>query len=443
MDASPLPAYDTALATLLARVERIGVQSVHLEEARGRVLRQAVLADRDQPPFHRAAMDGFAVRVGQIARGKAYRVAGDLPAGAPSQPAPPDHAVMRIATGAPVPPWADAVVPVEQAQIFVDEEADHVRFDLDAAAPGMNVHRQGSDIQRGSIVLHPGTLMGPQHLGIAAAVGAMRLVVSKRPRVTVLTTGDEVVPPDTVAEDLQPQQIRNSNGPMLVAMLTAMGAPPLSHTHVPDESEETLTAAREALSHSHLVITAGGVSVGPRDFLPWAWQTLGLTTLLHGVAIQPGKPVFAAGEEAGAEGISDCGLRISDLPNRGSLPPNPKSEIRNPKLPCSRLVLGLPGNPVSVLVTAHLFAWAVVRAMMEIESGLPWRDVPLAEPARASSKRQIFRAAVLQRDGSARVITGQGSGDLMHTAGADGLIRLPRADGQVAAGTRLPFLELL
>jgi molybdopterin molybdotransferase len=176
---------------------------------------------------------------------------------------------------------------------------------------------------------------------------------------------------------------------------------------VPDDPEMTRAAAREALSHSHLVLTVGGVSVGQRDFLPAAWQALGLTTILHGVNIQPGRPLLAVRD--------DC-----------------------------KLVLGLPGNPVSVLCTAHLFTWPVIRAILgQAPPELPWRTLPLAEPVKGSSKREVFRAAKLETDGAVRVITWHGSGDLVHTAEADGFVRLPLSDEPVAAGTRVPFLEMV
>jgi molybdopterin molybdotransferase len=408
-----LPTYDEALALVLPHAPPLGDEAVPLREALGRVLRRDVVADRDQPPFDRSAMDGFAVKVEDVAKGGALPVVGSVAAGGAAEsfqnPIAPGTA-RRIATGAPLPAGADAVVPIEQAVIEGAPGggggSEKVKFIIDKAAPFQNVHRQASDASRGQVLIRAGTRLGPQHLGIAAAVGDSELLVAERPRITLLSTGDEVVSPEVATCNLEPQQIRNSNSPMLVALLASLGAPLTHHEHVPDEPEITLAAAREALSRSHLVITIGGVSVGQRDFLPPSWKRLGLETVLHGVNIQPGKPVFVA---------RDAG----------------------------KLVLGLPGNPVSVLCTAHLFVWPLLRAMLGAGTGLPWFEVRLVGEVKASRKRQVFRAATLSADGTASVIHWHGSGDLVHTADADGFVRLPLQDEPIAAGTAVPFLPLI
>lgn len=355
-------------------------------------------------------MDGFAVRSQEAAAsGADFPVVGVVAAGGVAesfQKEMPRGTVRRIATGAPLPAGADAVIPIEQSEVTAEGGLERVRFNVTAVAPWQNVHRRASDAQATQIVLSAGTRLGPQHIGIAAAVGASELVVAQRPRITLLTTGDEVLPPTTATNALEPQQIRNSNGPMLAAMLAAIGTPLLRHEHVPDDPEVIRAAAREALAHSHLVLTVGGVSVGQRDFLPWAWQNLGLTTILHGVNIQPGKPLLAVRD--------DC-----------------------------KLVLGLPGNPVSVLCAAHIFAWPVIRRMLgQPCAEPPWRTLPLAETAKASGKREVFRAATALSDGSVRIVKWHGSGDLIHTASADGFIRLPLTDEPVAAGTPVRFLDM-
>lgn len=413
-----LPTYDEALALVLPHAPPLGDEAAPLREALGRVLRRDVMADRDQPPFDRSAMDGFAVRVEDVARGGALPVVGSVAAGgAPESfhnPIAPGTA-RRIATGAPLPAGADAVVPIEQAVIDGQPGSETVKFIIDKALPFQNVHRQASDASRGQVLIRAGTRLGPQHIGIAAAVGESELLVAERPRITLLSTGDEVVSPEVATCNLEPQQIRNSNSPMLAALLAALGAPLTHHEHVPDEPEVTLAAAREALSRSHLVITIGGVSVGQRDFLPPSWKRLGLETVLHGVNIQPGKPVFVARD-------------------------------------ASKLVLGLPGNPVSVLCTAHLFLWPLLRAMLGAADasggggggeGLPWFRVRLASEVKASKKRQVFRAARLNPDGAASVIHWHGSGDLVHTADADGFVRLPMQDEPIAPETAVPFLPLI
>jgi molybdopterin molybdotransferase len=460
--ATRLPGYDDALARVLRSVPPLGVERVALSAALGRVLREEVKADRDQPPFDRSAMDGFAVRSGEVTPGASFPVVGSIAAGAgPAgiENVMPASAVMRIATGAPLPRGADAVVPIEQATVS-GGSCESVTFHVSQVPPWQNVHRRAIDAARGAVVLKAGTRLGPQHIGIAAAVGAVELVVSQRPRITLLTTGDEVRPADTLTDGLEPQQIRNSNGPMLAAFLAALGVPLLHHEHVPDEAERTLCAAREALSHSHLVITNGGVSVGERDYLPWAWRQLGLNVVLQGVAIQPGRPVLACGDGAGEgtearryEGTKGEGAEPSDHskrePRNSEVARNPQSAITNHQstIALSKMVLGLPGNPVSVLATAHLFAWPVLRLMLaggdREAAALPWRMAPLREAVTATSRRQVFRAARCHGDGSVSVIRWHGSGDLMHTAEADAFVRLPLQDEPIAAGTMAPLLPMV
>lgn len=400
----PLP-YDDALSLALAACRRLEVEEVRLDAALGRVLRRDVICDRDQPPFDRSAMDGFAVRSGLISPGKPWRIEGAIPAGA--EPASfqvemPRDRVKRIATGAPLPVGADAVIPIEQA----DVQGDDVVFSVASVKAWDNVHRRASDATAGNVAIHAGARMGAWHVGIAAAVGTTALTVTRKPRITLLTTGDEVRPPTTPTDQLQPQQIRNSNGAMLLALLESLHTPALRHLHVPDQADATRDALAEAMRQSDMVITVGGASVGERDWLPRTCDALGLRRVLHGVAIQPGKPVLiAAGESA--------------------------------------VVVGLPGNPVSVLATAHLFALPMIDRMLgSSQTSAAWRSVTLAEPIKATAKREVFRAARCDPAGRVSVVQWHGSGDLMHTATADGFVRLPREDRIVEKGESLPFLPL-
>ena len=416
------PVYDVACERALACVHQLDAEAVDLPDAAGRVLRQVVTADRDQPPFNRSAMDGFAVSAGAVTEDKVFRIAAVVPAGGvlPEDLAiDPAADVVRIATGAAVPGFPgvfDAVVPIEKAD--VDDAGRTVRFTAEPVKPGAAIHPRGADAAAGAVVLRAGTRLGPHHLGVAATVGASELVVTRRPRVVVLSSGDEVRPVDTPTADLPAQAIRNSNGPMLVALLDAMGAEVVRHEHVADETEAVGSACRAAVAEADLVVTAGGVSVGQRDLFPTTWQTLGYETVIHGVAMQPGKPVLVA-RPAGDS---------ADQPQ-------------------AQYVVGLPGNPVSVWATAHLFVWPVVRKMSGHTYGgaLPWRRVWLASPARGNARREAFRAARLvgETREQAEVIAWQGSGDLMHTAAAEGLLRLPVHAGEIPAGTGLSWLPVL
>lgn len=429
-----LPSYDQAHATALSVVSELRREIVPLQHAAGRVLADDIIADRDQPPFDRSAMDGFALRAEAWAPGRNFRVAGNVPAGGglPGDlKIDPTRDVVRIATGAAVPGIFNAVVQIEKAAVSGGDEATVV-FEVEAVGPGMNIHPRGADAQEGAVVIPAGTRLRPHHLGIAASVGATTIGVSCRPRVVVLSSGDEVRPPGTATDDLLPQQIRDSNGPMLVAMLGAMGCEVLRHDHVLDEADAVAEACAKAAAEADLVVTAGGVSVGQRDLFPATWPRLGYETVLHGVAMQPGKPVFIA---------RPPGLSATDSTANPAVVP-----------PYSAVVVGLPGNPVSVLATAHLFLWPMVRKMLGLASGgvasggvLPWRRVWLAAPVKPNARREAFRAArfVGETREQVEVLPWQGSGDLAHTATAEGWVRLPASHAELQAGTGLSFLPLL
>ncbi len=404
----PLPFYDDALTAVLAGVAALETEPVSLTDAPGRVLREPLFADREQPPFERAAMDGFAVASAHWRAQQCWQIAGAVPAGAAwAGNIDPARDVVQIATGAAVPPPFDAVVQIELAQVSSD--AQSVRFTLDHVAAWRNVHRRGADAAARDVLIPAYIRLSPHHLALAATVGITRPQVTRRPRVVALSSGDEVMPPDTATAALEPQQIRNSNGPLLAALLPRLGAQLLEHHHVPDTAAAVAQACAHAAAQADLVVTAGGVSVGERDLFPQAWRALGFTTRLHGVAMQPGKPVLSASGMAAGRPVQ---------------------------------VLGLPGNPVSVLATAHLFAWPLLRALAGDPAPLPWRRVPLAGTATPNPRRDAFRPAALTGPDQQQVamLPWRGSGDLSHTAAAHGLLALPAADAPYPAATPLRFL---
>ncbi|MHC4141453.1 MAG: molybdopterin molybdotransferase MoeA [Planctomycetota bacterium] len=392
-----LPDYAEALATVLAAVEALGqTETVQPNAASGRVLAETIDADRDLPPFNRAQMDGYALRAADLGRVEAFPVAATISAGQPADVGvPPGHCV-AIATGAPLPADTDTVIPHEQS-----DRGDPVRFTVRSIEPGHAVHPCGADARADDTLVPAGTVLGAQHVGIAATVGKRELAVARRPRVTVLTSGDEVRPVDAAIER---HEIRNSNGPMVWELLRRIGAEPIACLHVADELELTTAAVAGALGTSDLLVTVGGVSVGQRDHFPQAFAADGVSFALHGAAIQPGRPLLAGRAPSGA------------------------------------IVIGLPGNPVSALACTCLFCWPVVRAQLGIAPDLPWRQVALAEPVQPNPTRRAFRPAILTDDGRVRVPAWAGSGDLAHTARTDGLVELPVQTQPVEAATSLRFL---
>lgn len=407
---SRLPAYDTALAQVLDALAPLPTaRRVPLAASLGAVLAEPIAADRDLPPFDRATMDGYAVRTEDVQPGAKLLVAETIPAGKPpAQPLAPGTAA-AIATGSPLPVGANAVIPHEQS----DRGFPHVTFPGPRPEPWANVHRRASDARAGQAVLQPSLRMAPHHTGIAATVGCVRPLVSGAPPVArLLTSGDEVVPPAVSTATLEPHQIRNSNMVMLAGTLTAFGAAVDGSVHLPDDPHAIGEAVRRAADEVDVIVTTGGVSAGERDYIPGAIAAAGFREIIRGASIQPGRPICVAARSGGRQVV----------------------------------VVALPGNPVSVLATAHLFLWPVLRRLAGASPDLPWRDVTLAEPIQPNPKREAFRPAVLTASfaegGPAlvRVPSWAGSGDLVHTTPTHGLVRLPLQDARVEAGTPLKFL---
>lgn len=395
-----LPTYDEALAITLTDVERLATETVSLRDAFGRRLAAAVRADRDLPPFNRATMDGYAVRAADIGRVTSLKVVGNVAAGSDVAVSLSEGEVVTIATGAPVPPSADAVIQHE-----LSDRKNPVQFTLDHIKSGQNIHRKGEDTIAGKVVVDAGVRLGAQHVGILASVGCAQVEVASRPRVVILTSGDEV---KDVSEPVAAHQIRNSNAPMLRDTATAMGCEVVRLIHVADDPAATCDAVGEALEHADILLTTGGISAGARDFLPDAFAAHGVSVRVKGAAIQPGKPIFV-----------------------GDVAQSDRRIVR---------VVGLPGNPVSVLATAHLFVGPLVQRLQGVNEDDRWRTANLAEDARPNPKRQAFRPACWDRDGQVRVLSWAGSGDLIHTAMSDGLVALPCQPDPVRAGATMRFL---
>jgi len=402
---SLLPDYEQALTEAMRSVHVLKrTEPVGLDHAVGRVLAEPVRADRDLPPFNRAQMDGYAVRASDLSTSKSLEVATVIPAGASGRVQVPPGTCVRIATGAPVPEGLDTVIEHERTDRG-DLSGSPVKFNIDAVIPGQAVHQRGADARAGQTLIEVGTVLHAAHVGIAAAVGYANVLATARPSVTVLTSGDEVVDPATPTASLQNHQIRNSNGPLLLALLQRFGGGICTTLHVADDREATIAALGRAIETSDLVITVGGVSAGERDFFHVAYEACGVSLSLRGASIQPGKPV--------AVGRTTHG----------------------------KVIVGLPGNPVSVLACAHLFVWPAVRRLMDIVEPLPWRLVTLAESVRANPHRRVFRPAALIDQQQAVVPKWAGSGDLAHTATTHGLLELPVQNGEVPKGTVRRFLD--
>jgi molybdopterin molybdotransferase len=378
----------------LAQGPGLAVEQVDSLQALGRVLAADLVSGVAVPPLDNSAMDGYAVHEADLPAlrqpGTVLPVAQRIAAGQVGQALAPGQCA-RIFTGAPVPAGAGAVVMQEHTEHIerIDAaEGAAVRF-THPVQPGQNIRRAGEDITSGQTVLQRGTRLTPAALGVAASVGAARLPVFARPRVSVLTTGDELVMP---GQPLPPGGIYNSNRHTLVGLVQAVGGVPQDRGVVPDQLAATRQALREAATHSDLIITSGGVSVGEEDHLRAAVQAEGELNF-WALAIKPGKP-FVFGH-----------VRRPD----GSL--------------C--LYMGLPGNPVASFVTFLV----LVRPVLGLLAGQGWAlPRPLMLPAAFDwprpDKRREFLRARLNAKGQVEIHPHQGSGVLMSAAWAEGLVDL-------------------
>lgn len=395
-----LPSYNDALARALSVVHALeDHEVVELVDSVGRILAQAIVADRHLPPYNRSQMDGYAVVASEITNGVTMEVTARVSAGTNEAVELKPNTCVAIATGAPVPEQFDAVVQHELTDRG-DLAGGKVTFIVDEVKIGQAIHRRGSDATQGKELICAGLKLSAQHIGIAATVGEIKVSVIRKPRVIVLTSGDEVVSPNVYPE---PHQIRNGNGPMLASLFETFGCEIIHHQHVKDDPESTTQAVNKALQISDLLVTVGGISAGERDFFPEAFGSEDIAFVVQGAAIQPGKPVMV-GKKA------------------------------------DTMVLGLPGNPVSSLACAYLFGLPIVRALLGVNTQMQWVELPLARSVVPNRNRTGFRPCYLV-DGKIEIPSWQGSGDLSHTSQTVGLAQLPMNDDEISAGELVSFLR--
>jgi molybdopterin molybdotransferase len=323
------------------RMRATGVERVDLSAAAGRTLARALRADRDQPAFARSARDGFACRAEEAGRHEPLRVAGSTRAGQPPPGPLPPRAAWEIMTGAPVPDGADAVMMVEHVETADGSARLQPPRTLKA---GENIVARGAQARAGDELLPAGTAMGAGQIALAAACGISAPDVYARPRVAIISTGDELVPVDC---EPGPGQIRNSSSPMLAAAVADAGGEPwILPTAADDEAalDAVLARATMAEARTNLVLVTGGVSAGKFDLVEPALARKGGRFHFTGVRIQPGKPLVFGEMPRTRHGSEDAAAR---------------TETERPALP----VFGLPGNPVSSMVTFLLFASPVLAAL--------------------------------------------------------------------------------
>jgi len=383
---------DEARAILAVHGERVSrTERVAVSSASGRVVSNALIADRDVPPFARAAMDGFAVRAADTSgaspdRGIELRRIETIFSGSTPIAAVVAGTCAGIATGAPVPDGADAVVMIEHTE----RDGDRVRV-FEAVAPRQNIGRAGSDLVAGEIALAQGTVLTPARLAVAAALGITELEVFRRPRVAILSTGDEIVAPGGRLRD---GQIFDANTTALEAAVIAHGGEPVVAPRTGDE-REALTRAFDACLQEDLVLFSGGSSVGERDF---ALEILAARGTIHfeGLQLKPGKPTIFAD--------------VHGVP-----------------------VFGLPGNPVSCLTNMYLFVGPMLCRMAHLPP--PVQRVVTARLSDAvtspAGRHQVYPVRL---EGEEAVPVFKTSGEITSLARADGFFEIPSEVDRVEAG---------
>jgi molybdopterin molybdotransferase len=394
---------DEALRAVLEAAPRLGAERVSTGEALGRVLAEPIHATRTLPPADCSAMDGYAVRAADLAAaspgaGVALRVAFEVAAGGRGARALAPGEAARIFTGAPLPEGADAVVMQEDV-----EAAEGVaRFRAPVRA-GSHVRPAGEDVRAGEEVLEPGATLGAAELGMLASLGRGGVAVRRRPRVALLSSGDELVEPDEAAEG---GRIVSSNSYALAALCREAGAEP-TYLGIARDRPEELEALLRAGLHADLLVSSAGVSVGEHDHVRPVLEKLGCRLVFWGVRMKPGYPL-AFGRFEGERGP---------------------------------LVFGLPGNPVSAMVTFELFVRPALRKMGGRRSWhLPSVEATLDEPLRKAPGRTHFvRVELSRRAGGlhARSTGNQSSGVLRSMVRARGLLVFPERETELAAGSRV------
>ena len=389
---------EDALELVLQHARPLATKEVSIGEAVGRFLGEDARAVVDLPPFPSSAMDGFAIRA--VDTPGRLPVVARVAAGVPAARALQAGEAMAIATGGVVPEGADSVIPIE----YVVESDNSIEIP-ETVVQGDNVRPRGGDVAAGEVVVPRGARLGAAQVGALAAAGLDRVVCARRPRVAVLATGTELRGP---GETLGPGEIYEANGVLVAAALASAGADIEALPAVADD-ESAHRAALERGLEADVLVTSGGVSVGPHDLVRSILRELGVEEVFWGVAVKPGKPL--------AFGV------------RGET-----------------LVFGLPGNPVSSLVGCELFVRPALLALQgAVVPGPVFREGRLASAVRRNPQRdELVRARSRASDNGVLLepVAGQESHMIVRAAAADALVFAPRGDGELAAGETVRYLPL-
>lgn len=389
-----------ASALIFAAVRPLDTTTVALDQAVGRVMRQVVVAERDQPPFDRVMMDGIAISYAEFETGKrTFELQGMQAAGDETLKLEAGKAI-EIMTGASLPINADCIVPVER--IIVNEHGVHIEANCPAVARQF-VHGRASDHKEGAELLTPGTCISPLDIAIIASCGLADVAVAADPRISVISTGNELV---AAGEPIAAQQIRLSNGPAIAAMLADHGYPDARQAHLVDEIDLLREHIAEHLQQTDVLILSGGVSMGKADFVPQVLADLGVTVDFHKISQRPGKPMwFGMG-------------------------------------PDGQAVFALPGNPVSTLVCCRQYVIPALRHMAGMKPAAP-QFASLTQEVTFKPQLTSFLPVRLLSNAAGQVLAmpvhTNTSGDFAALHGTGGYVELALEQSEFKSGTIVPL----
>lgn len=399
-----LTSIDEALNQFFASVHvgKLQSEDILIKASLGRVLAKDIICPRDVPPFNRSAMDGYAVKAEDVFGASETNpvilsVKGISSVGKPSSEILGRGEVMRIATGAPMPEGADAVVMVEFTEATGPDKVEVYR----PVAPSENISSRGEDVRKGQLILRAGTFIKPQDMGIMAALGLTKVEVTKRPVVAVLSTGNELV---DLGSEVPPGKIVDSNRVTLLAMAEASGAEPADLGIVPDERDVIIKRMREGLASADLILVSGGTSVGERDLLPDVVNSLGRPgVIVHGIAMRPGRPTALCAVEG-------------------------------------KPIILLPGFPVAAMIAYEIFAESIILRMLGASTRLWERPTVRAEALRrvpsSLGNRSFVRVIVMKKGGRYvfELLRATGSGIISSMVKANGMLIIPENKEGVEEG---------
>jgi molybdopterin molybdotransferase len=393
-----------AFERIKANLRPLENETVKLQDAPGRVLAEDVTADIDSPPHDKSMMDGFALRSEDVGSGmRRFEILETIAAGAWPKKTIAAGTASRIMTGAPIPPGADAVVMIEQTKSEQADGKSYVNIAVDQLSAGSYTMARANNFRAGQVLFRAGDTVAPTHVGLLAEAGAAQIVVTKQPTIAVLPTGDEIV--DCSATPAQ-AQIRNSNGPLLVAMANRLGLA-VTDLGIGRDNESELTSLVQHGLKADILVLTGGVSMGEFDLVPGILAKAGIKTVFHKVAVKPGRPIWF-GVLDREDGSSTC-------------------------------VFGLPGNPVSSLVGFHIFVRTAIRTLTGERQVLPVHVMAVLNSSHdARGDRPTFWPSrwIADDDVQRKIepLVWHGSSDLVALGEADALTYFPPGTRQHPAG---------